>query len=147
MTSHRIGSFVLLGGGVLLVWAGLTSALGFTTSGIVASVAAIAALLYAGGVWFGGTPRADLSVVLFTADLRVAAGPLAGRAVVDLFPTAMRKDLESRCRAALSGQPQRFADAAGQAFEAAPVRSADGAVVYGVLIAGAATPARAAAAG
>ena len=147
MKSHRIGSYVLLAGGVLLVFAGLASALGFSASGMVASGAAIAALLYAGGVWFGPAPRADVSVVLYTPQLTVAAGPLSGRGLVDLFPAASRREIEAHCRAALAGESQRFAGAEGQTFEASPVRSAEGAIVYGVLIAGAPTPAPVAAAG
>ena len=143
MSSHRIGSFVLLAGGVLLVFAGLTSALGFSMWGVVASTAAIVALLYAGGVWFGGAPPADVSVVLFTPQLTVAAGPLAGRTLADLFPRAARQDLESHCRAALTGQSLRFVGDAGQRFDVAPVRSADGAIVFGVLISGDTTPDRA----
>src|SRR5215211_6683037 len=93
MNSHRIGSYFLLAGGMLLVFVGLTSALGYSASGVVASAAAIAALLYAGGVWFGGSPRADASVLLFTPAIIVAAGPLAGRRVVDLFPIPLRKEI------------------------------------------------------
>jgi hypothetical protein len=147
MNPHRAGSFVLLAGGVFLVFAGLTAALGLSASGVIASAAAIAALLYAGGVWFGGGTRPDRSVLLFTPQLTVAAGPLAGRALLDLFPAPARRDIESGCRAALAGQSQHFLDAQGQAFDVAPVRRADGAIVYGVLVAGAATPAPAVAAG
>ena len=147
MNPHRVGSFVLLAGGVFLVFAGLTSALGFSVSGIIASAGAIAALLYAGAVWFGAPTRSDVSVLLFTPQLTVAAGPLAGRVLVELFPPAARRDIESGCRAALAGQSQRVVGAQGQAFEAAPVRGADGAIVYGVLIAGAVMPERAAATG
>ena len=138
---------MLLAGGVLLVFAGLASALGFSTSGMIASAAAIAALLYAGAVWFGGVARADASVVLFTPQLTVAAGPLAGRALLDLFPVAQRQAIEAQCRAALAGQSTRFSPAEGETFEAAPVRSASGAIVYGILMAGTATPALAGAAG
>lgn len=144
---QRVGSWVLLVGGIVLVFAGLTSALGFSTSGIVASAAAIAALLYAGGVWVGGSPRVDDSVLLFTPELTVAVGPLAGRAVVDLFPIPLRKEIDAQCRAALAGRSNRFSSAAGQTFEAAPVHGADGLVVYGILICGAPTSVRAAAAG
>jgi hypothetical protein len=123
---------------VLLVFAGLTAALGFSPAAVVTSAAAIAALFYAGGVWFGGAPRIDTSVVLFTPALTVAAGPLAGRAVVDLFPIAARQAIADQCRAALLGTSSRFSPAPGQAFEASPVRSADGIIVYGILISGAA---------
>jgi hypothetical protein len=144
--SRRAGSYVLLAGGVALVFAGLASALSFSVAGMVASAAAIAALLYAGAVWFGGSPRIDASVVLFTPQLTVAAGPLKGRALSDLFPIPLRKKIDAACRAALAGQSCRFAADDGTTFEAAPVRSPDGLVVYGILIAGAATVERAAAA-
>jgi hypothetical protein len=145
--SHRVASFVLLAGGVLLVFAGLTIALGFSTPGVIASAAAIAALLYAGGVWFGTSAQGEAAVVLFTPQLTVAAGPFTGRAVRDLYPEPMRRDIDERCRAAFAGEASRFSPAAGRTFETAPVRSADGAIVYGILIAGAATQERAAAAG
>ena len=147
MGSHRIGSYVLLAGGVFLVFAGLAAALEFSASGMIASAAAIAALLYAGGVWFGGAPRVDASVVLFTPQLTVAVGPLAGRSVADLFPIPLRKEIDALCQAALRGEARRIAPDAGAAIEAAPVRAADGAIVYGILISGAAMPAQAAAAG
>src|SRR3569832_284722 len=69
MKRHRLGSYVLLAGGCLLVFAGLASALGCSASGVGASGAAIIALLYAGGVWFGPSPSADVSVVLYTPQL------------------------------------------------------------------------------
>ena len=142
--AQRAGSYVLLAGGVLLVFAGLASALSFSPTGMIASAAAIAALLYAGAVWFGAAPRADPSVVLFTPQLTVAAGPLAGRAVPELFPIALRKEIDARCRAALAGQSSRFSPAGGETFEAAPVRGADGLIVFGILISGDATTERAA---
>jgi hypothetical protein len=141
--SHRIISFVLLAGGVVLVFAGLTAALGFSTSGVIASAAAIAALLYAGGVWFGASARGEAAVVLFTPQLTVAAGPFTGRLVADLYPEPMRREIDERCRAAFDGQSVRFTPAPGRTFETAPVRAADGAIVYGILIAAAATPERA----
>ena len=145
VNSSRVGAYVLLVLGVCLVFAGLTSALGFSVSGVITSAAAIAALLYAGGVWFGPSPRGDASVVLFTPQLIVAAGPFAGRPLSDLFPAAQRGAIESHCRAALGGQAQRFSPVAGKTFDAAPVRGADGVITYGILIAGASTPERAAA--
>lgn len=136
MNSYRAGSTVLLAGGVVLVFAGLSSALGFSLSGMIAITAAIAALLYAGGVWFGEAPRADATVILFTPTLVIANGPMAGRLVVDLYPDAMRREIESRCRAALDGQSSHFSCAPGGAFQAAPVRAPNGAVVFGLLLSG-----------
>ena len=139
MNINRAGSFVLLAGGVVLVFAGLSSALGFSLSGIIASTAAITALLYAGGVWFGEAPRADPSVVLFTPALTVAGGPFTGRAVKDLFPDATRAEIEVRCRAALAGAPSYFTCGSGpgrRRFSTTPVRDAAGAIVYGLLLSG-----------
>lgn len=140
MTTHRVGSTVLLAGGVLLIFGGISSALGFSTSGIVASLAAIAALLYAGGVWFGEAPRADPSIVLFTPDLSIVGGGLKGRRVGELFEDSMRHPIEAACRAAFDGRSQRFSCGNGSAertFEVSPVRGADGFVAYGVLLTGA----------
>jgi hypothetical protein len=134
MNSHRAGSTVLLAGGVLLVFAGLSSALGFSISGMFASTAAIAALLYAGAMWFGEGPRGDAAIVLFTPALLIASGPLAGRPVADMYPETMRREIESRCRAALAGQASHFSCGLGCDFHATPVRSADGAVIFGLLL-------------
>jgi hypothetical protein len=146
-SSHRIASFVLLGSGVVMVFAGLAAALGFSVTGMIASAAAIAALLYAGGVWLGPSAGADVSVVLFTPALTVAAGAHAGRAVADLYPPALRTEIEARCRAAIDGRGERFSPAPGRSFETAAVRAADGTIVYGLLLVDAATPGRAAATG
>lgn len=126
---------MLLAGGVVLVFAGLSSALGFSLAGVLASTAAIAALLYAGAVWFGDARRADPSVVLFTPALIVAGGPLTGRPVADLFPAALRGDIEARCRDALAGTASHFT-CGSVSFSATPVRDAAGAVVYGLLLSG-----------
>jgi len=144
IASRRAGAFVLLAGGVCLVFAGLSSSFAFSTSGMITTAAAIAALLYAGGVWFGDTPRTDCSVVLFTPQLTVAAGPMAGRTVAELFPIALRKEIDAQCRAALAGRASHFTPGGEGGFDAAPVRGADGLIVYGILIASAPTPAQAA---
>lgn len=136
MQSHRAGSTVLLAGGVFMVFAGLSSALGFSLSGMIASTAAIAALLYAGGVWFGDAPHVDPAVVLFTPALVIASGPLAGRPVADIYPETIRREIEARCRAALAGQASHFSCEPGHEFQATPVRSADGAVIFGLLLSG-----------
>lgn len=136
MNSHRAGSTVLLAGGVFLVFAGISSALGFSMSGMIASAAAIAALVYAGGVWFGDGSRTDATVVLFTPALAIASGPLAGRPVADMYPETTRREIESRCRAALAGQASHFSCDAAREFYATPVRSADGTVVFGLLLSG-----------
>jgi len=139
MRGHRLGSVVLLAGGVVLVFAGMSSAMGFTISGIISSLAAVVALLYAGGVWFGGASHGDPSIIVFTPQLTVAGGAFTGRRVADLFDAGMRGEIESACREALDGRPSRFFSGRGstrRAFEAAPVRGADGLVIYGMLLSG-----------
>lgn len=141
---NRAASYTLLAGGLLLVFAGLSSALGFSLSGMLASAAAIVALLYAGGVWFGGASRDDRSIVLFTRDLTIATGPRAGRPVRDLFPDVPAEEIEARCREALDGHGARFSCGRGslrRTFNANPVRIEDGLIAYGVLTSDAATAA------
>lgn len=141
---NRAASYVLLAGGLLLVFAGLSSALGFSAGGMLASAAAIVALLYAGGVWFGAASRDDRSVVLFTRALTIASGPLAGRPVRELFPEMPGHEIEARCREALDGHAARFAcgaDAGPRTFTASPVRVEDGLILYGVLMSDAVAPA------
>ena len=120
------------------MFAGVASALGYSYGGMLATAAAVVALLYAGGVWFGASTTTDRSVILFTHALTVASGPMAGRPVGELFPDAMRAAIDEHCRRALDGQSTRFTcGAAAQPFAVSPVRSAEGAIVYGVLLSGA----------
>jgi hypothetical protein len=143
MNTNHAGSSVLLAGGVVLVFAGLSTALGFSVSGMLASACAIAALLYAGGVWFGAAPRADASLVLFTRDMLIASGPLTGRPVTALFPDAIRFQVEDACRHAIDGRASSFRSGSGsrqETFEATAVRTPEGVVVYGLLLSGALVP-------
>ena len=136
MNTHRVGSFVLLAGGVVLVFAGLSSALGFSPIGMMASVAAIVALLYAGGIWLGTNPAAaDSQVILFTRRLEAASGAAVGRSIVDQFPKETRASIEEQCRAALDGRSARFT-CGGRGYAVSPVRSPEGAIVYGLLLSG-----------
>ena len=138
----RIVSVVLLVLGVLLVFGGLSAALGFTAGGMVASVAVIGALLYVGAVWFAPAathPRipAATPLVVFDRDQRVVSGGLVGDRVSTAFPAGMRAEIERRCGAALSGTTARFPclrDGRTVVYEVLPVRDADGAVVYGILL-------------
>ena len=113
MSSRHLASSILLAAGIVLTFAGLSSALGFSIAGMVASVAAIAALLYAGGTWLGGAPAlapaGSGSVVLFDRSLRVAAGGTPGAFVPAQFPEPMRPEIEAHCRAALRGEHSHFA--------------------------------------
>jgi hypothetical protein len=138
-------AFVLLFVGVVLVFLGLTRGLGITPYSVLVSIVAIAALLYTGGIWFGGSPprtrvtsaTGDGSPILFDIQGRFVSGPHAGQPVASWFPEALRAEVERHCAAVLAGRSERFAyicDGNPMVFEALPVRSADGAVVYGLLV-------------
>jgi hypothetical protein len=137
---HQLVSTALLMVGVGLVFAGMTSALHFTPAGMVATVATIAGLLYAGGVWFGSAAMVDGSIVIFDRRLIAVSGSHPGRPVSDMFPLHMRRDVEQRCREAFDGRSTRFSipgDAERRRFEVAPIRTADGLIAYGILLSGA----------
>jgi hypothetical protein len=63
MRTKYLLSSLLMAAGIVLVFYGFSSALGFTVTGTLASVAAIAALLYAGGVIFGSAPERHADAV------------------------------------------------------------------------------------
>lgn len=141
--TKRILTSVLLASGIVLVFAGLSGALGFTVAGMLVSVTAIAALLYAGGAWFGTSPFMPLpagmeTVLVFDRELYVTAGPGAGSSLLPRFPAAVRPEIETRCRAALRGESARFVcqtPAARLVIETAPLASVTGVVLYGTLVA------------
>jgi hypothetical protein len=136
-------STVLFIAGVALLFAGITRAVGFSLAGVIATAAAVGALLYAGAVWFG-RPRERCSAVIFTRELIVAAGERAGSGIGDLVPVAVSAEVIARCRAALDGQGSAFApvsDPSRRTFEALPIRSADGAIACGLLLIGMRLPA------
>ena len=144
-TLKRLVPPALLMLGVALVLAGLVAALGFTAGGMLASGAAIAALLYAGAVWFGTPPHAARrphtavppAVVVFDLDGRIVTGGSPGQPLAAIFPPIIRPEIERRCAGALSGTSARFAcllDGRTTVFEVAPVRTADGTVIYGILL-------------
>jgi hypothetical protein len=147
--AKRVLAALLLAGGIVLVFAGLSSALGFTLVGMLASFAAIATLLYAGGVWFGGAPvslaapaGAD-TIIIFDRSLRVAAGGAPGLSLLSQFPERLRPEIEIRCRAALRGEHSHFDcehEGARVSFDIAPVQTLHGLVMYGVLIGGSGVP-------
>jgi hypothetical protein len=138
----RLLSSLLLASGIVLVFTGLAASLGFTLGGMLASIAAIAALLFAGGVWFGHAPAMPApagaeTVVIFDRDLAVATGLTAGASILDRFPEPLRPEIERRCRAALRGESSRFTcDVGGRRLqlETAPVPTASPFVLYGILI-------------
>lgn len=131
---HLVAS-VLLAAGIVLVFAGLSSALGFTVSGMVASVAVIAGLLYAGGIWFGAPARtAPSGALMFDQRLELTTGG----PVLAQFPEPLRAEIRVRCLAALAGERARFT-IDGRAFQVLPVVDVDGMVRFGVLVEGAPT--------
>ena len=137
----RAASSLLLAGGVALVFVGLSAALGSGVVGAVASIAVIATLLYAGGVWFGGAPAplapGAEAVIIFDRSLRVTAGAVPGTALLSRFPPPLRPELEMRCRLALQGEHTHFdCEHAGAhiSFDISPVQSIQGVVLYGALI-------------
>lgn len=140
----RLASSLLLASGIVIVVAGLSAALGFTTIGLLASIGVIGALLYAGGVWFAPAatalaPAGAETVIVFDRALRIAAGATPGAALLTQFPETLRPEIETRCRAALRGEHTHFAcEHAGRrfVFDASPVQTINGAVLYGALISG-----------
>jgi len=93
----RITSSVLLAAGIVFVFAGLTRAMGISAATVAISVIAIAALLYAGGIWFGGAPP-DIStagaavVIVFDRWLNVTAGKAPGTSLLLHFPEPLRPE-------------------------------------------------------
>jgi hypothetical protein len=142
LPANRLLSSVLLASGIVLVFAGLSAALGFTAPGMIASIAVITTLLYAGSVWFATPPTLAIpagaeTVLVFDRELHVAAGPGAGTPLLTRFPPDLRPELEVRCSAALRGESHRFVCDSKDArlvFETAPVASVTGVVVFGTLI-------------
>jgi hypothetical protein len=139
--AKRALSIVLLAAGVVLVFAGLNLAVGFSPIGVISSAAAVAALLYSGAVWFGSAPPAESqaqeTIFVYDRSLRIASGMRRGHPITSCVPAGMRADVEARCVAALSGASARFSCANGMSnvdFDAVPVRAADGMIVYGLLI-------------
>ena len=136
-------SSLLMASGVVLTFVGLSSAFGFTPGGMVASVAAIAALLYAGGVWFGRpvatSPAGAATIIVFDRTLRIVSGASVGCPVSASFPVAIRAEIETHCDAALRGEPSHFVCGHGQdrfVFDVAPVQNIAGVVLLGVVISG-----------
>jgi hypothetical protein len=143
----RLASSSLLLFGIVLVFVGMSAALGFTSGGMLASLAAIGALLYAGGVWFAPpaafVPSGSDAVFVFDRSLRLAAGGAPGVSVLSQFPEAIQPEIGARCRAALRGESTHFlCELAGKhlPFDVAPVHNSSGVVMYGVLVCGSGAP-------
>lgn len=149
----RPASSALLGLGGLLVFFGLNAALGFTPGGAFASLTVIGALLYSGAVWFAPALLADARAsasqatpstaeltapIVFDRDGRVVSGAECGQSLAARFPETLRTEVNQGCAAALAGVAGRVAgdhDGRPVTFEFLPVRSSNGAVVYGLLVA------------
>ena len=136
---------VLLIVGVSLISLALTRALGPAPYGLLVSLVAIGALLLTGGIWFGApAPRTgatstagDVSPILFDLQGRLVSGPDTGQPVTSRFPEAARLDVERHCVTVLAGHAAQFPcvwDGTPIVFDALPVRSADGVIVYGLLV-------------
>lgn len=135
LRTTRIASSLLLAAGIVLVFSGLSAALGFTVPGMLASIGAIAALLYAGAVWFGGPAPLSASrplpnkVLVFDHSLTLTSGePLLAQ-----FPESEHAELRVRCQAALGGQ-RSHVTLGTRPFDVAPIVSSEGVVLYGALI-------------
>jgi hypothetical protein len=146
MPVKRSASGLMLACGVVLLFVGLSAAMGFTAAGMLASATAIVALLYAGGVWFGAMPAAlapagTQIVLVFDTSLHIAGWSFARGSVLLQFPEPLRPELEVRCRAALRGEHSHFICTYGGArlaFDIGPVHTVQGMVRHGVLITGSA---------
>lgn len=140
---RRLAASLLCAGGIALVCAGLTTALGPSPWAILASVAAIVSLLYAGATWFGAAPPSDDTthrrcLIVFDRDGRVVSGGAIGTPIARQFPEMLQAEIERRCSAALAGVPARFPclqNGRMVLFDAVPVRAADSSIQYGVLLA------------
>ena len=140
--SHRtrLLSAALLIPGLLLVFLGVSAAMGFTPAGVAASAAAIAALLYAGAVWGVRVPQPRPStppLIVFDRNRRVVTGPGTGEPIELQFASFLRPEVERRCAAALEGVAARFVllqNGRPAVYDAVPVRGADDAVLFGVLL-------------
>lgn len=129
--SRRLASSLLLAGGIVLVFAGLSAALGFTPLGMLASVGAIAALLYAGATWFAEPARLPpvSNVLVFDHTLTLTSGqPLLAR-----FAEAEHAELRARCASALAGE-RVSATIDGRGYDITPIVSGEGVVLFGALI-------------
>ncbi|HJR61631.1 MAG TPA: hypothetical protein VJ813_19645 [Vicinamibacterales bacterium] len=126
---NRVISSLMFCAGIALVFAGLSAALGYTLAGMIASVAAIAGLLYAGGIWFGSPATGPGTVLIFDHGLNLTTGtPLLSH-----FPEPHRPEIQRHCEAALRGEARRFL-VRERAFHATPITAADGTVLYGALL-------------
>jgi hypothetical protein len=127
-TVRRLMSSLLFAAGIVLVFTGINAALGFTVPGTVASLAAIAGLLYAGAAWAQG-PAPSGPVLIFDHQLRLTTGsPLLGG-----FPAAQRDEVRAKATATLAGA-RASVTVDGRHLVMAPIVSDSGAVLYGAIV-------------
>ena len=134
-------SIALLVAGVVLVFAGLTRSVGFSLAGIAASLAAVVALLYSGAVFFGTYPVPHTitpdTIFVFDRTFRLVAGVHKGLPIRAVLPAGLPGDLDARCTAVFAGKSERFEYAGSSRPMQAhlvPVRDANGAVQFGMLM-------------
>jgi hypothetical protein len=126
--ARRLTSSLLLAGGIVLVFAGINAALGYSAPGIVASVAAIAGLLYAGAAW-GQSAPGPTRVLVFDHHLQLTTGePLLAR-----FPEDQRDEVRAKATATLAGARASVL-LEGRPMLMAPITSDAGAVLYGAIV-------------
>jgi hypothetical protein len=137
----EILSIALLVAGVTLVFVGVTRSVGFSLAGIIASLAAVVALLYSGAVFFGASlaPHTEKRDTIFVFDrtIRLVGGAHQGMPIRAVLRGIAEGDLESRCSAVFSGKTDRFAYTAATPpmhVDIVPVRDVDGVVVLGMVI-------------
>ncbi|MGH9310491.1 MAG: hypothetical protein ACRD1U_14025 [Vicinamibacterales bacterium] len=147
-------SSVLLGAGVGLVFLGLSASFGFTAGGMIASLIAVGVLMYAGAIWAAPGPSrlaaSPVALVVFDRDRRIVSGGVPGESLTAQFPEMLRPEIGRRAEAALGGSTERFPCLHGGrfvVFEVLPVRDAQGAIVYGILLSTEGEPAAIAASG
>ena len=142
----RLFSSVLLAVGMLLVFDGLLTALGFTASGMVISIAVVVALIYTGAVWFSPPSRRASAgpwrePLVFDRAGLILSGAERSRPLTAQFSDAMRAEVAQHAAAAFAGLPGRLTlegNHRGVELEFLPVRNASGVVVFGIVVASAA---------
>lgn len=127
--ARRLVSSLLLGSGIVLVFAGINTALGFSAAGIVASLVVIAGLLYAGSVWGAAPVMPSGAVLTFDHGLRLADG----RPLLSRFPSAQHDEIRAKAIATLAGARASLV-IDGKPFSMSPIVSDSGAVLYGAIV-------------
>jgi hypothetical protein len=133
---RRVFSSILLAAGVVLVLAGLTSALGSGVTGLVAGVALVSALLYAGATWFAPPPLvATPLLVLFDRSGRVVAGFRAGEPLAARFSRSRAADIDRHVATVFAGASVHVMPDPHDAttLVMVPVRAADGTIPLAIL--------------